>query len=88
MKRNNLIWITLAMSVFIVGASISLLETDYWGWAILFMFYGMVHITLFIQVNETWLWKHLIGMDVKEESPLKERNPHSPTDILLHLDEA
>ena len=63
MRRNLLIWVTVAMSGFMVAASIYLLDSEYWGWATLFLMYGMFYICMFLRANGEKLLAHFIGKE-------------------------
>lgn len=63
MRRNLLIWVTVAMSGFMVAASIYLLDSEYWGWATLFLMYGMFYICMFLRANGEKFLAHFIGKE-------------------------
>ena len=73
MRRNKLIWYTVTMAVSIVGMSVYLLETEFWGWGVVFLFYGAFYLWAFGHANIDYLLDLLVGKN--EKSPLSQQGP-------------
>lgn len=71
MRRNRLIWYTVAMAGFITVMSVYLLDTEYWPFAIATLLYGALYLWAFGHANIDYLLRRILR--VKEKSPLNQQ---------------